>query len=183
MSEGFARYLPYPQPPTGAPNVVLIVLDDIGFAQLGCFGSAIATPNIDRLAARGLRYNRFHVTSICSSTRAALLSGRNHHAVGMAMTMETPLGFPGYTGRIPKSAALLPRILRDAGYSTMAVGKWHLCPRGEYSASGPMDRWPLGQGFERFYGFLSAETSQWDRRSCRTTVWWSHPVPRMRVIT
>lgn len=162
MSEGSARYLPYPQPPTGAPNVVLIVLDDIGFAQLGCFGSAIATPNIDRLAARGLRYNRFHVTSICSSTRAALLSGRNHHAVGMGMTMETPLGFPGYTGRIPKSAALLPRTLRDAGYSTMAVGKWHLCPRGEYSASGPMDRWPLGQGFERFYGFLGAETSQWD---------------------
>jgi arylsulfatase A-like enzyme len=162
MSEGSARYVPYPRPPAGAPNVVMIVLDDIGFAQLGCFGSAVATPGIDRLAAAGLRYNRFHVTSICSSTRAALLSGRNHHAVGMGMTMETPLGFPGYTGRIPKSAALIPRILRDSGYSTMAVGKWHLCPRGEYSASGPMDRWPLGQGFERFYGFLSAETSQWD---------------------
>jgi arylsulfatase A-like enzyme len=162
MSESSAHYVPYRRPPAGAPNVVIIVLDDIGFAQLGCFGSAIATPNIDRLAAGGLRYNRFHVTSICSSTRAALLSGRNHHAVGMGVTMETPLGFPGYTGRIPKSAALLPRILRDAGYSTMAVGKWHLCPRGEHSASGPMDRWPLGQGFERFYGFLSAETSQWD---------------------
>jgi arylsulfatase A-like enzyme len=162
MSEGTARYVPYNRPPAGAPHVVIIVLDDIGFAQLGCFGSAIATPGIDKLAAAGLRYNRFHVTSICSSTRAALLSGRNHHAVGMGMTMETPLGFPGYTGRIPKSAALLPRILRDAGYSTIAIGKWHLCPRGEYSASGPMDRWPLGQGFERFYGFLGAETSQWD---------------------
>jgi arylsulfatase A-like enzyme len=162
MSEATARYVPYSRPPAGAPNVVMIVLDDIGFAQLGCFGSAVATPSIDRLAAAGLRYNRFHVTSICSSTRAALLSGRNHHAVGIGMTMETPLGFPGYTGRIPKSAALIPRILRDSGYSTMAVGKWHLCPRGEYSASGPMDRWPLGQGFERFYGFLSAETSQWD---------------------
>jgi arylsulfatase A-like enzyme len=162
MSEGTARYVPYRRPAPGAPNVALIVLDDIGFAQLGCFGSAIATPNIDRLAAAGLRYNRFHVTSICSATRAALLSGRNHHAVGMGMTMETPLGFPGYSGRIPKSAALLPRILRDAGYATMAVGKWHLCPRGEYSAAGPMDRWPLGQGFERFYGFLAAETSQWD---------------------
>jgi arylsulfatase A-like enzyme len=162
MSEGTATYVPYRRPAAGAPNVVLIVLDDIGFAQLGCFGSAIATPSIDRLATAGLRYNRFHVTSICSSTRAALLSGRNHHAVGMGMTMETPLGFPGYTGRIPKSAALLPRILRDAGYATMAVGKWHLCPRGEYSAAGPMDRWPLGQGFERFYGFLAAETSQWD---------------------
>ena len=161
MSESAASYIPYRKPSAGAPNVVVIVLDDIGFAQLGCFGSAIATPNIDRLAAGGLRYNRFHVTSICSSTRAALLTGRNHHAVGMGMTMETPLGFPGYTGRMPKSAALLPRILRDAGYSTMAVGKWHLCPRGEYSAAGPMDRWPLGQGFERYYGFLSAETSQW----------------------
>ena len=162
MSEGTARYVPYRRPRPGAPNVLIIVLDDIGFAQLGCFGGAIATPNIDRLAAGGLRYNRFHVTSICSSTRAALLTGRNHHAVGMGMTMETPLGFPGYTGRIPRSAALLPRILRDAGYATMAVGKWHLCPRGEYSAAGPMDRWPLGQGFERFYGFLAAETSQWD---------------------
>jgi arylsulfatase A-like enzyme len=162
MSEGSARYIPYRRPGAGAPNVVIIVLDDIGFAQLGCFGAAIATPAIDRLAAGGLRYNRFHVTSICSSTRAALLSGRNHHAVGMGMTMETPLGFPGYTGRVPKSAALLPRILRDAGYATMAIGKWHLCPRGEYSAAGPMDRWPLGQGFERYYGFLAAEASQWD---------------------
>lgn len=162
MSESAASFVPYPRPPAGAPNVIIIVWDDIGFAQLGCFGSSIATPNIDRLAAGGLRYNRFHVTSICSSTRAALLTGRNHHAVGMGMTMETPLGFPGYTGRIPKSAALLPRVLRDSGYSTMAIGKWHLCPRGEYSASGPMDRWPLGLGFERYYGFLSAETSQWD---------------------
>src|SRR5581483_6095641 len=110
------RFVTYPAPPAGAPNVVMIVLDDVGFAQLGCFGGPIATPNIDRLAAGGLRYNRFHVTSICSSTRAALLSGRNHHAVGIGMTMETPLGFPGYTGRLPKSAALLPRVLRDNGY-------------------------------------------------------------------
>ena len=167
MSMATPSYVPYPPRPDGAPNVVVIVLDDVGFAQLGCFGSAISTPNIDRLAGGGLRYNRFHVTSICSSTRAALLSGRNHHAVAMGMTMETPMGFPGYTGRIPRSAALLPRILRDNGYSTMAVGKWHLCPRGEYSASGPMQRWPLGQGFERFYGFLSAETSQWDPPLCQ----------------
>jgi arylsulfatase len=167
MSDAKPSHVPYARPPKGGPNVVFIVLDDVGFAQLGCFGSPIATPNIDRLAATGLRYNRFHVTSICSSTRAALLSGRNHHAVGMGMTMETPMGFPGYTGRIPKSAVLLPRILRDNGYSTMAVGKWHLCPRGEYSASGPMDRWPLGQGFERFYGFLGAETSQWDPPLCQ----------------
>jgi arylsulfatase A-like enzyme len=167
MSEARAQYVPYPKAPAGAPNVVMIVLDDVGFAQLGCFGSPIATPHIDRLAAAGLRYNRFHVTSICSSTRAALLSGRNHHAVGMGLTEETPLGFPGYTGRIPPSAALLPRVLRDNGYNTFAVGKWHLAPRGEYSASGPMTRWPLGMGFERYYGFLGAETSQWAPELCR----------------
>lgn len=163
MSEAEPAFVGYQRPPAGAPNVVVIVLDDVGFAQLGCFGSAVATPNIDRLAADGLRYNRFHVTSICSATRAALLSGRNHHAVGVGMTMETPLGFPGYTGRIPPSAALLTRVLRDSGYSTFAVGKWHLTPRGEYSAAGPMTRWPLGahMGFERFYGFLGAETNQW----------------------
>ena len=156
-----ARFVTYPTPGAGAPNVVMVVLDDVGFAQLGPFGGGIATPNIDRLAAAGLRYNRFHVTSICSSTRAALLTGRNHHAVGMGLTQETVLGFPGYTGRIPQSAATLARILRDNGYNTMAVGKWHLAARGEYSASGPFERWPLGLGFERYYGFLGAETSQW----------------------
>jgi arylsulfatase len=163
MSDTAPGFVGYPRPPTGAPNVLLVVLDDVGFAQLGCFGAPIETPSIDRLAASGLRYNRFHVTSICSATRAALLTGRNHHAVGVGMTMETPLGFPGYTGRIPPSAALLPRILRDHGYNTFAVGKWHLTPRGEYSAAGPMARWPLGphMGFERFYGFLGAETNQY----------------------
>jgi len=163
MSRTRPDFVAYPRPPAGAPNVLVIVLDDVGFAQLGCFGSPIETPRIDALAAGGLRYNRFHVTSICSASRAALLTGRNHHAVGVGMTMETPLGFPGYHGRIPKSAALLPRILRDHGYNTFAVGKWHLTPRGEYSAAGPMARWPLGphMGFERFYGFLGAETNQW----------------------
>ena len=126
-----ARFVTYPTPGAGAPNVVMVVLDDVGFAQLGPFGGGIATPNIDRLAAAGLRYNRFHVTSICSSTRAALLTGRNHHAVGMGLTQETVLGFPGYTGRIPQSAATLARILRDNGYNTMAVGKWHLAARGD----------------------------------------------------
>lgn len=151
----------YPRPPAGAPNVVMVVLDDLGFAQLGCYGSSIATPRIDRLAADGVRLRAFHVTSICTSTRASLLTGRNHHAVGMGLTQETPLAYPGYHGRLPASAATLPRVLKDHGYSTMAVGKWHLAPRGELSASGPMDRWPLGQGFERYYGFLGAETSQW----------------------
>lgn len=151
----------YPSAPEGAPNVVVIVLDDVGFGQLGCFGGAIRTPNIDRIAADGVRFNRFHVTSICSSTRAALLSGRNHHAVGVGATQETSFALPGYSGRLPKSAALLPRILRDNGYNTMAVGKWHLTPQAEYSASGPFERWPLGVGFERYYGFLGAETNHW----------------------
>lgn len=161
LAESTPSYFEYPKPPEGSPNIVMIVLDDVGFAQLSCFGGAISTPNIDRLAAGGLRYNRFHVTSICSSTRASLLTGRNHHAVGIGLTQESTLGFPGYTGRIPKSAASLARVLRDTGYSTMAVGKWHLAGSGEYSAAGPMDRWPLGMGFEKYYGFLAASTNQW----------------------
>ena len=149
------------RPAPDAPNVVLIVLDDLGFAQLGCFGSDIRTPHIDRLAASGLRYNRFHVTALCSPTRASLLTGRNHHAVGMGFLSELALPYAGYTGAIPKSAGALPRILRDAGYSTLAVGKWHLTPGNEQTAAGPFDRWPLGLGFERYYGFLTAETNQW----------------------
>jgi len=155
------RIPPIPAPPPGAPNVVAIVLDDTGFAQLGCFGSDVATPNVDRLAAAGLRYNRFHVTSLCSPTRAAFLTGRNHHAVGMGFLADIPLGYPGYTARRPQSAAALPRILRDAGYSTMAVGKWHLTPRFERSAAGPFDHWPLGWGFERYYGFLQGDANHW----------------------
>ena len=149
------------RPLPGAPNVVMIVLDDLGFADLGCYGSEIATPHIDGLAADGLRYNGFHVTALCSSTRSCLLTGRNHHAVGMGLLPELALGFPGYNGRIPKSAATLARVLRDSGYSTHAVGKWHLTPWFEQSAAGPFDRWPLGMGFERFYGFVGGVTSQW----------------------
>ena len=150
-----------PRPEPGAPNVVLIVLDDTGFAQLGCFGSGIETPHIDRLAANGLRYNRFHVTALCSPTRASLLTGRNPHAVGMGFLTDMPTAYPGYTARIPKSAASMPRLLRDAGYNTLAVGKWHLVPSGERSHAGPFDRWPLGFGFERYYGFLQGDTNQW----------------------
>ena len=161
IAESTPAYSADPQPPADAPNVVVIVLDDLGFAQLGCYGSDLVTPAIDNLAAGGLRYNRFHVTSLCSPTRACLLTGRNHHAVGMGFLTDVPIGFPGYNGRIPRSAAALPRLLRDAGYSTLAVGKWHLAPRWEQSAAGPFDRWPLGLGFERFYGFLGGDTNQW----------------------
>jgi arylsulfatase len=148
-------------PPAGAPNVVVILLDDTGFAQLGSFGSGIATPAMDRLAARGLRYNRFHVTALCSPSRASLLTGRNHHAVGMGFLSDIPLRHHGYTSRIPRSAATLPRILRDNGYATIAIGKWHLTPRGERSAAGPFTHWPLGLGFERYYGFLHGDANQY----------------------
>ena len=149
------------RPPAGAPNVLVIVFDDTGFAQLGCFGSDIATPHIDALAARGLRYNRFHVTAMCSPTRASVLTGRNAHAVGVGFLVDLPMAYPGYDCRIPASAAPLPRVLRDGGYSTMAVGKWHLTPRGERGLAGPFTRWPLGYGFERYYGFLQGDTNQW----------------------
>ncbi|WP_433437146.1 sulfatase-like hydrolase/transferase [Nonomuraea sp. CA-141351] len=149
------------RPPDGAPNIVAIVLDDTGFAQLGCFGSDIATPHMDRLAAGGLRYNRFHVTALCSPSRASFLTGRNHHAVGMGFLADIPLDHHGYTARIPRSAATLPRILRDNGYSTLAVGKWHLTPRFERSAGGPFSHWPLGTGFERYYGFLQGDANHY----------------------
>ena len=150
-----------PRAPGGAPNVVVVVLDDLGFGQLGCFGSDLATPTIDGLAERGLRFNRFHVTAMCSPTRACLLTGRNQHRVGMGFVSDVPIGFPGYNGRIPRTAAGMPRLLRDAGYATFAVGKWHLAPRWVQSAAGPFDLWPLGQGFQRYYGFLAGDANQW----------------------
>jgi len=161
MNEATPRTPHDPKPPAGAPNVVVIVLDDTGFAQLGAFGSDIGTPHMDALADGGAPFNRFHVTSLCSPTRAAFLTGRNHHAVGMGFLADIPLGFPGYHARLPTSAAPLPRLLRDAGYSTLAVGKWHLTPRWQRSAAGPFDCWPLGVGFERYYGFLQGDTNQW----------------------
>jgi arylsulfatase A-like enzyme len=150
-----------PAEPTGvAPNIVMIVLDDLGFADLGCYGSQILTPNVDGLAMRGLRYNTFHVTAECSPTRACLLTERNHHRVGTGSLPDFPQRYPGYDGRIPRSAATLARVLRDAGYNTFAVGKWHLGPGFARGPAGPFDHWPLGQGFERFYGFLPATTNQ-----------------------
>lgn len=143
------------------PNVVVVLLDDVGFAQFGCFGADIETPAIDALAAGGLRYNRFHVTSVCSASRAALMTGRNHHAVGMGSIADSASEAPGYTTRLPKSAATMQRILRDDGYSTYAIGKWHLTPNGERGHAGPFTQWPLGTGFERYYGFLRADTNQW----------------------
>src|SRR6476620_2212176 len=142
------------RPPDGAPNVMVVVLDDVGFAQLGCFGSDIATPNIDGLAARGLRYSNFHTTALCSPTRACLLTGRNHHRAGMGRIVEFASGFPGYAATMPKANGMISEILVRNGYATFAVGKWHLAPAGTMVAGGPRDRWPLGRGFERFYGSL-----------------------------
>jgi arylsulfatase len=150
------------RPPQGAPNVVVVLIDDAGFGNPSTFGGPVATPTLDRLAQEGLRYNRFHVTALCSPTRAALLSGRNHHSVGFGMIAETHAGFPGYDAHWPRSAASLARILRDHGYSTAAIGKWHLTPDDEQGPAGPFDRWPNALGFDYFYGFLGGEDSHWD---------------------
>jgi arylsulfatase A-like enzyme len=160
LDDSVAAWPVGPRAPKGASNVVLIVLDDVGFAQLGCFGSDVATPAFDALAARGVRYRRFHTTAMCSPTRACLLTGRNHHTCGLGGIADLAMGFPGYHGRIPKACGFVPEVLRQRGWATWAVGKWHLAPSDEQHAAAPRDRWPLGQGFERYYGFLGGETDQ-----------------------
>jgi arylsulfatase len=151
---------PEPEPPAGAPNVLVIVLDDVGFAQLGCYGSDIATPTIDRLAAEGLRLTNFHTTALCSPTRACLLTGRNHHRNGMARVADLALGYPGYNGRIPRGNGFLSEVLAANGYATYAVGKWHITPDDETHMAAPRDSWPVGRGFQRWYGFHGGETHQ-----------------------
>ena len=146
----------------GAPNIVLILLDDVGFGTCGTFGGPVPTPALDRVAAHGLRFNQFHTTALCSPTRAAMLTGRNHHTVHMGGIPEGANVFPGYDSIIPKEAASVAEILKQSGYSTGAFGKWHLAPLWEQTLAGPFDRWPTGLGFERFYGILNAEASQWE---------------------
>ncbi|MEF9995591.1 MAG: arylsulfatase, partial [Burkholderiaceae bacterium] len=147
--------------PKGAPNVVIILIDDIGFGATSTFGGPIKTAAFDRLADKGLRYSNFHTTAVSSPTRAALKSGRNHHTVNMAFITEMATGFPGATGQIPDAAAPLAETLRLNGYSTAAFGKWHETASWEISVSGPFDRWPTRQGFDKFYGFFGGETNQW----------------------
>ena len=149
-----------PHPGDGAPNVVVILLDDTGFAQLGCYGSDMSTPNIDRLAANGVRYTNFHVTPLCSPTRAALLTGRNHHEVGMRSISNFSSGYPHMRGHVSDHASTVAEVLRDEGYTTFAIGKWHLCAMENASAAGPYDQWPCQRGFDRFYGFMEGETDQ-----------------------
>ena len=147
--------------PKGAPNVVLVVLDDLGFGSSSAFGGPCRMPTADRLAADGLRYTRFHVTALCSPTRQSLMTGRNHHSVGMGATTEMATSAPGYTGFRPRSAATLARTLQGNGYSTAAFGKWHQTPPAEISPVGPFDRWPTGEGFDHFYGFMACEMNHW----------------------
>jgi arylsulfatase A-like enzyme len=145
----------------GAPNVLFIVLDDTGYGNLGCYGSPIETPSFDRIAANGLRYSNMHTTALCSPSRSCMVTGRNHHANGMASVTELSTGYPGYNGVMPFENGMLSEVLVEQGYSTFMVGKWHLTPSNQETAAGPYDRWPLGRGFERFYGFLGGDTSQW----------------------
>ena len=150
------------RPPAGAPNVVVVLLDDVGFGSAATFGGPVPMPTLDALAQRGLRYNQFHTTALCSPTRAALLTGRNHHSAHMGAITEIATGYPGYDSVIPQSAATVGEMLRQQGYNTAWFGKGHLTPMWETSPAGPFDRWPTGLGFERFYGFIGGETSQWE---------------------
>ena len=162
------------QPGAGAPNIIYILLDDTGFADLHCYGSEAATPHIDALAAQGLLYNNFHSKAICSPTRASLLTGRNHHTVGMKELATEDQGYPHSRGRMTPAAATVAQILQSNGYSTYGVGKWHLVPRAEMKGSGSREHWPIQKGFDRWYGFLSGWTDQYkpdlieDNRSIET---------------
>ena len=150
------------QPPEGAPNVLLILIDDAGFGNPSTFGGPISTPNYTRMADEGLRYNRFHVTAVCSPTRAAMLTGRNQHRVGYGLVSEFSGPFPGYNATIPRDCATLPRTLQENGYMTGCFGKWHLTPDDQASSAGPFNRWPNGLGFDYFWGFLGGEAGQYD---------------------
>jgi len=149
-------------PPAHAPNVVVVMLDDVGFGAPDTFGGPIPMPTLSRVASAGVRYNQFHTTALCSPSRAALLTGRNHHSAHMGAIGEIAYGFPGYDGIIPRSTATVAEVLRLSGYTTALFGKAHVTPMWETSPAGPFDRWPTGLGFDRFYGFLGAETSQWE---------------------
>ncbi|PTR25636.1 arylsulfatase [Rhodococcus sp. OK519] len=159
QTEKFRQVEPV-RPPVGAPNVLLVMLDDVGFGASSTFGGPCRTPTADRLASEGLKYSRFHTTALCSPTRAATLTGRNHHSVGMGNIAEVSTSSPGYNGMRPASAATVARVLQGNGYATAAFGKMHQTPPWETTAAGPFDHWPLREGFDRFYGFLGAEADQ-----------------------
>ncbi len=161
-SVGDWSMIPGPKPPEGAPNVLLVLIDDAGFGGPETFGGELRTPNLTRVQQMGLTYNRFHVTAVCSPTRAALLTGRNHHRVGMGGIAEFPGPFPGYTGTRPRSCTALPRILKENGYITGGFGKWHMTPGREMGPSGPFEHWPQAWGFDHWWGFLTGAAGQYD---------------------
>jgi arylsulfatase A-like enzyme len=158
-----------PKPPAGTPNVIIFLLDDTGFAHLGSFGGLIETPNIDRLAQNGLRYNNFHTTALCSPSRAAIMAGRNHHRIGLGSHSLTAMGFPGYNAFPPESGKSVAKHLQKAGFVNYAIGKWDHTPLYEVSESGPFDRWPSGEGFDHYYGFMAADADNY-----RSLVWRDH---------
>jgi len=169
VAESTPAFPPTVRAPAGAPNVILVLTDDVGFSAASTFGGPIATPHLDKLAARGLKFTNFHTTAICSPTRAALLTGRNHHAVSTGILVELSAGYPGYWTTIPKSAATVGRVLKDAGYSTAFYGKHHNVPMGQMSQAGPFDLWPTGLGFDYFYGFIGGDSDQWNPTIYRGT--------------
>jgi len=162
QSVGDWTIIPGPQAPEDAPNVLIVLIDDAGFGATDTFGGDIKTPNLTRVQKMGLTYNRFHVTAVCSPTRAALLTGRNHHRVGMGTIAELPAPYPGYTGTRPRSCTALPRILKENGYVTGGFGKWHLTPGSQMGQAGPFDHWPQSWGFDHWWGFLTGAAGQYD---------------------
>ena len=150
-----------PKAPPGAPNILVVLFDDTGFSDFGCYGSPIRTPTIDRLAAEGLCYTSLHTTAMCSTTRAAMLTGRNPHSVGVGSLANFDSGYPGYRGKIRREAGTIAEILRLHGWRNYMVGKWHVTPLTEAGSTGPFDGWPIGRGFDRYYGFMDAETDHY----------------------
>jgi arylsulfatase A-like enzyme len=171
----WAPFVP-PKAPAGAPNVLYIVLDDVGFSAMSCYGGPIETPNIDRIANAGLRYTQWHTTALCSPTRSCLLTGRNHTRNSMACITEAAIGFPNGSGTVPPENGMVSEILGEQGWNTYMVGKWHLCPTAEMNLASTRRNWPSGRGFERWYGFLGAETNQW----YPDLVYDNHPVDQPR---
>jgi len=161
--------------PKDAPNILIVLIDDVGPGQSSTFGGEIATPTMDRIAGEGITYNRFHTTAMCSPTRASLLTGRNHHRVGAGQIAELANDWDGYSGVQPKTSAMIAEVLKDYGYSTAAWGKWHNTPAEHTTAAGPFDYWPTGYGFEYFYGFLAGEASQYEPCLVRNTAFAEHP--------
>ena len=158
-----------PKPLEGTPNVIIFLLDDTGFGHLGSFGGLIETPNIDNLAENGLRYNNFHTTALCSPSRATIMAGRNHHRIGLGSHSLTAMGFPGYNAFPPESGKSVAKHLQKAGFVNYAIGKWDHTPLYEVSEIGPFDRWPSGEGFDHFYGYMAADADNY-----RSLLWRDH---------